>query len=60
MKLRTAKMYWDSNNKTTADIQHLLDNGVDLSTLPYDVAMLITELDRRCIQLWDKVNHEKE
>lgn len=64
-KLRSANAYWGDGNKIIVDIMSgSKGNGekgvVDLESLSkVELKTLIVELDRRMIQLWDKVSYER-
>ena len=64
-KLRSSSAYWTDDNKVMASIMgdkniHGEPGTVDISKMSDDeVAVLIKELDRRFVQLWDKVSHER-
>ena len=58
-RLRSANIHWDPKDQRIVDIM----NGGEIK-LDYmdkdDVKYLITELDRRLVQLWDKVIFERK
>lgn len=56
MALRSAEAYWDP---AKPEVQEALRKDIkDLSK--DDLVMLVKELDRRFIQLWDKVTYEQK
>lgn len=50
------EVFWD--DCTPIPMAEMLKNGVD--TTDPKIALLISELDRRFVQLWDKVTHERK
>ena len=48
------KVPWDSKSEPK-----LLSTGINVDSVSPDVLELIRELDRRFIQLWDKVQYDK-
>ena len=65
-KLRSSSAHWSGDNKVMASIMgdkniHGEPGTVDISKMSDDeIVVLIKELDRRFIQLWDKVSYEKK
>lgn len=65
-KLRSANAYWGDDVKIIKDVMSgAKGNGekgmVDLESLTnYEMQVLVKELDRRFIQLWDKVSYERK
>ena len=55
--LRSSSIYWDEKDVV---MQRFITKGVDLSALPDNIQHLIKELDRRNIQLSDKIEYELE
>ena len=54
-KLRSRSIFWDRGDKV---MQEFITKGVDLEDLPDNVVHLIKEMDRRLIQLADKIEYE--
>ncbi len=58
IELKSKKVYWNPNDKI---IQRVLESDVDVLNInKNDLVHLIKELDRRLLQLWDKVSFERE
>ncbi len=56
-QLRSRKLFWDEKDQL---MQSFISEGVDLDVLPDNIQHLVKELDRRFIQLADKITYEKE
>ncbi len=56
-KLKTSDIYYDKNDQV---IQSVISDGVQLDGLSDEQVHLIKTLDRRLLQLWDKVTYERE
>lgn len=59
-RLKTANIFWDKSNTRLQSILAQCDQGGIEKLSKEDSQYLITELDRRLTQFWDKVSYENK
>ena len=58
LQMRSSKIYW---NPSDDKMKSIFEEGVDVDEMETEaLEYLISELDRRLIQLWDKVQWERQ